>query len=141
MAEYLIQEETLTGIADAIRSKTGETGAISVSDMVSKIEGLQAGGSGGASIETCTVTLLSDAIAHEVYYTTYENGSLVVKTITGDGGIEVVPGTILGIKFTDYTGWVEYWGEGGNITAIQYNDGEVFSAFMITGPASINILE
>lgn len=37
MAEYLIKDTTLTGIADAIREKTGETGQIIVSDMATKI--------------------------------------------------------------------------------------------------------
>jgi hypothetical protein len=51
MAEYLIQDTTLTGIADAIRGKTGETGTIPVPDMASKIDGIQTGGgsAGGVS--------------------------------------------------------------------------------------------
>ena len=44
MSEYLIQGETLTGIADAIREKTGGTEPVAVSDMAGKIEGIQAGG-------------------------------------------------------------------------------------------------
>lgn len=44
MAEYLIQGETLTGIADAIRGKTGGTDPVAVSDMAARIEGIQAGG-------------------------------------------------------------------------------------------------
>ena len=46
MAEYLIQGETLTGIADAIRGKTGGTDPVAVSDMAAQIEGIQAGGGG-----------------------------------------------------------------------------------------------
>lgn len=44
MAEYLIQDTTLTGIADAIRGKTGGTDPVAVSDMAAQIEGIQAGG-------------------------------------------------------------------------------------------------
>ena len=44
MAEYLIQGETLTGIADAIRGKTGGTEPVAVSDMAAQIEGIEAGG-------------------------------------------------------------------------------------------------
>ena len=44
MAEYLIQGETLTGIADAIREKTGGTDPVAVSDMAGKIAGIEAGG-------------------------------------------------------------------------------------------------
>ena len=43
MSEYLIQEETLTGIADAIRGKTGGTDVISVSNMAGKIAEIEAG--------------------------------------------------------------------------------------------------
>ena len=46
MAEYLIQDTTLTGIADAIREKTGGTDPVAVSDMAAQIEGIQAGGGG-----------------------------------------------------------------------------------------------
>ena len=46
MAEYLIHGETLTGIADAIRGKTGGTDPVAVSDMAAQIEGIQAGGGG-----------------------------------------------------------------------------------------------
>lgn len=51
MAEYLIQDTTLTGIADAIRGKTGETGTIPVPDMASKIDSIKTGGgsAGGVS--------------------------------------------------------------------------------------------
>lgn len=44
MAEYIIQEETLTGIADAIREKIGGTAPVAVSDMAVKIAEIEAGG-------------------------------------------------------------------------------------------------
>lgn len=40
MAEYIIQEETLVGIAEAIRSKTGESDPVAVTDMADKISGI-----------------------------------------------------------------------------------------------------
>lgn len=43
MSNYIIQGETLTSIADAIRAKTGETGAIAVTEMADKISGISAG--------------------------------------------------------------------------------------------------
>lgn len=43
MAEYLIQSETLTDIANAIRGKTGESGAIDTLQMASKINGIPTG--------------------------------------------------------------------------------------------------
>lgn len=41
--EYLIQGDTLTGIADAIRSKTGKPGAINTDAMASEILSIQTG--------------------------------------------------------------------------------------------------
>ena len=43
MAEYLIQDTTLTGIADAIRSKTGSTESIPVANMSDLIMSISAG--------------------------------------------------------------------------------------------------
>lgn len=40
MADYLIKDTTLTGIADAIRGKTGDSNPIKVSDMASQIGGI-----------------------------------------------------------------------------------------------------
>ncbi len=66
MSAYLIQSETLTGIADAIREKTGETGTIDVPDMASKISGITGGGSAGgvsklAQVVDRTVTEITEA--------------------------------------------------------------------------------
>lgn len=44
MSEYRIQDTTLTGIADAIRSKTGSSEPIVVSEMANEIESIPTGG-------------------------------------------------------------------------------------------------
>lgn len=41
MSKYVIEDTTLTGIADAIRGKTGGTAAIPVSNMAAQIRGIQ----------------------------------------------------------------------------------------------------
>ena len=46
MAKYSIEDTTLTGIADAIRGKTGGTDPVAVSDMAAQIEGIEVGGGG-----------------------------------------------------------------------------------------------
>ena len=46
MADRIIQTETLTGIANAIRSKTGGSESITVSDMAEAIENIPSGGGG-----------------------------------------------------------------------------------------------
>lgn len=43
MAEYLVQSETLTSIADAVRAKTGKTDAILLSDFTSEINNISTG--------------------------------------------------------------------------------------------------
>ena len=47
MAEYKIQDATLSGIADAIRAKTGGTDTIQVSAMAAAIAGIETGGGSG----------------------------------------------------------------------------------------------
>ena len=44
MAEYIIQDTTLMGIADSIRAKTGKTDSIPVLDMRSQIDSIPSGG-------------------------------------------------------------------------------------------------
>lgn len=51
MAEYLIQGDTLTAIANAIRGKTGDTATMTASDMAGLIEGLEIGGGVGEIVE------------------------------------------------------------------------------------------
>lgn len=57
MAEYLIQDSTLSAIADAIRAKTGKTDAIPVPDMPGEIAGITV--DSGASEDVRYVTFLS----------------------------------------------------------------------------------
>jgi hypothetical protein len=45
MSEYRIQDTTLTGIADAIRLKTGSSAPIVVNEMADEIESIPTGGS------------------------------------------------------------------------------------------------
>ena len=44
MAEYLIQDTTLTAIADAVRAKKGTTEPIALTDLATEIESIQSGG-------------------------------------------------------------------------------------------------
>lgn len=46
MADYLIQDSTLSGIADAIRAKTGKSAAMTPVQMPSEIDSIQTGGGG-----------------------------------------------------------------------------------------------
>lgn len=47
MSEYIVQGESLTLIADAIRAKTGATDTITLAQMPELINGIQTGGGGG----------------------------------------------------------------------------------------------
>ena len=80
MAEYLIQDTTLTGIADAIREKTGGTDPVAVSDMAAQIEGIQAGGGGDDVLDTLidrSITEISSSSATSIgSYAFYSCSSL-----------------------------------------------------------------
>lgn len=51
MADYIIQDSTLTAIADAVRGKTGSTEAMSPMQMATAIEGISTGGGGSSGGE------------------------------------------------------------------------------------------
>lgn len=51
MSQYLINESTLTAIADAVREKTGGTESILVSELPTAIAGIEAGGGGELTAE------------------------------------------------------------------------------------------
>lgn len=74
MADYLIKGETLTNIADAIRSKTGSTEDIKAKDMASTIE----------TISTGTDTSDATATADEIFAgeTAYTADGKVIGTFT-----------------------------------------------------------
>lgn len=58
MAEYLIQDTTLTEIADAIRAKTGSSDSVAVSGMASQIEGITvSNGSDVTVVENVSIEL------------------------------------------------------------------------------------
>ena len=64
MPGYLIQGETLTGIADAIRGKTGGIDPILVSDMAGEISAIEGGGGGITMQADGFLPVSSDAVAH-----------------------------------------------------------------------------
>ena len=80
MAEYLIQDTTLTGIANAIREKTGGTDPVAVSDMAAQIEGIQAGGGGDDVLDALidrSITEISSSSATSIgSYAFYSCSSL-----------------------------------------------------------------
>lgn len=58
MSEYLIQGETLTAIADAVRSKTGETSPIPINEMADRIGKIDM--PSGSSVKIAIGTITTD---------------------------------------------------------------------------------
>lgn len=98
MAEYLVQDTSLTSIADAIRDIDGSTDKVTPSGMVTALEGvntevvtqadlisqiatvLEGKSAGGASFETCSVDItVSAGTINDVTYTTIEADEVVAK--------------------------------------------------------------
>ena len=66
MAKYSIEDTTLRGIADAIRSKTGGTDDIVVANMANEISEIR-----GSSVGTCEITFTTSQgaeVSHLVYF-------------------------------------------------------------------------
>ena len=78
MAAYIIQGETLTGIADAIREKTGGTAPFAVSDMAAQIEGIQAGGGDIDALIDRSITEISSSYAKTIGKSAFQGCSSLI---------------------------------------------------------------
>lgn len=106
MAEYIIQDSTLTGIADAIRAKTGSTEAIGVADMASQIEGIQAG---GGDAPDAFFAVYVPEVYPRIEFIPFKNGMTWAEfTDSYLNGLVAMPDfSNIYTKFTDYRGEVQ----------------------------------
>lgn len=77
MADYIVKDETLADIADAIRHKTNSNEKIKVEDFAEQISAISGG---NTKVATCTIEIISKFIGTpfascvtELYFLTYEN--------------------------------------------------------------------
>lgn len=131
MDKYSIRDTTLTDIADAIRSKTKETGEIKVNEMAGKIGGISGSSEdltavldaqqqliselrtelegktsgGGASVETCTVNVNYDKYVRKICYTRFTNGIIEAVAINSleSGTTYTLNNVVCGSAVTVYT--------------------------------------
>lgn len=72
--KYLIEETTLTGIADAVRGKNGTTDLIPVSNLATEISNLSTGGSAGfEQIKIDNMRSFNEDGLRSSFFTTYAN--------------------------------------------------------------------
>lgn len=98
MAEYIIQEETLTEIADAIRTKTKTTGEIATTSMADEILGIS-GGSGASSKEELGIYVQdnepTNAVDGDIWIDTDDQSIVVAADVimatdaANDGNVEI----------------------------------------------------
>ena len=105
MAEYLIQEETLKAIADAIRGKTGSTESMTLLQMLESLEPLA---------DVSSVTAKAD-------------GVLKGQKFVNSSGV-VVDGTIL--KRSKFTGYIDRLNTTYTIPQGYYEDSKVITSAM-----------
>ncbi len=98
MSNYLIQDSTLTDIADAIRAKSGSQATIDVADFATEIENLPSGGGGQPAL---TWKWTSPGNADNYTYTVPEDGTYIIlvhrsgNTVTLPSGVTPLVNTIL----------------------------------------------
>lgn len=78
MSQYIIQEETLTNIADAIRAKTGSTATMTPSGMVALINGIETGGGAPSTITAGDTPVMIVANIYNATSTSSQNTGLVI---------------------------------------------------------------
>lgn len=117
MAKYMINDSTLTGIADAIREKTESTEAILVSEMVGLIRSITAGTEltivvsvdSGATVTATKGDLSVSVVSVDGTATlTVPEGGVWTVTATLDGktataSVELVPSPTAAVSFVDAT--------------------------------------
>lgn len=91
MAMYKIQGQTLTEIADAIRSKTGRADAITPEQMAQIIESAELGGEILLQEKTCTPT-------GQVQVVTADSGYQGLSKVTVEAGEVTLP-DVEAVKF------------------------------------------
>lgn len=85
MSEYLVKSESLTAIADAVRSKTGETGKLSLDAMAASINSIKIG------VDTSDATATAGNILKDK--TAYVNGTKLTGTIPSKAASTITPTT------------------------------------------------
>lgn len=80
MPEYLIKEETLTNIAESIRSKTGTTAKINPNDMDTTVSNIVTLSEGTADATAVAADLLTGKTA-------YVNGNKITGSIPNNGAV------------------------------------------------------
>lgn len=124
MAEYLIQGATLTAIADAIRTKTGEEGTMAPEQMPTKIMGI----TGSCGKIPYLVTLTNGTVKH--YYQTspitttisasvYIPSNAVIHWVGGAWSTKTTTsGTANSTLYPTFTSWNSSYTKSGNTVRI-----------------------
>ena len=81
MADYKISGERLTSIANAIRGKTGKEDSLTLEQMVTEIEGIEAGG--GSPFTTGVTDVIVNNIVSELHFADIVETSFIEETEEG----------------------------------------------------------
>jgi len=126
--QYLIYESTLTGIADAIRSKTESTDPIKAADMATLIEGISGGGGSVEGVHF--VTFLSDDGTLELYKRPVADGDDCADPVAR--GLMPAPTKESTVQYNyTYSGWSLTGGGSANSNALKAvtEDKAVYAAY------------
>lgn len=103
MAEYLIQDATLTGIADAIRAKTGGSAAMTPAQMATEIGSIRTGG--GGKVLLADYTASEDVSAIRIDFTSEMQGYALYEILC-TGSFNKQPYPYAGFNTTTSTGYL-----------------------------------
>lgn len=136
---YLVQENTMTELADAIRSKNGSTAKMTPAAMITAINELEIGG-GTTEPETCTVTITAKTFTgHVVYQTT---AGWQVKYGSTFGTYTVLKGSAIFVvvdKNLYSLSGVTVSGDATNESAILSDSNQTCTYAIINGDATLTI--
>lgn len=97
MSKYLVEESTLTDIADAIREQTGDENPIMLSNFASAISGISGGKHTYSETEQKVGTWIDGAIIYEK--------TLTVPTNLSSDSVQIVDSNFVGDRIISYGGY------------------------------------
>lgn len=109
MAEYLIQDSSLTGIANAIRAKNGGTEALTIEKMISAIASISGGGLEAEEFQIASDMINAQEVIQSFKKLMDESATINIFMLSGDASTSGINNKMQLFILTKYNGNAGYY--------------------------------
>lgn len=109
MAEYLIQDSSLTGIANAIRAKNGGTEALTIEKMISAIASISGGGLEAEEFQIASDMINAQEVIQSFQKLMDESATINIFMLSGDASTSGINNKMQLFILTKYSGISGYY--------------------------------